>query len=148
MVTAVWRPEFSGLYKGVDAGKIVHEIIELGESVTPSQIVEKARDEQTELHKVFEWDDQKAAEKYRIVQARQVVRHLVIEEVKPEDQDHAPVRFFVQTKNGEGYKPLEWVLRRDDEYHQLLQQAMAELHAFKEKYSRLSELQEILDLIA
>ena len=150
MYSAAWRPEFKAMYKGVEPQKVADEITEIGESATPDQIVEKARDEKTELHKCFEWDDEKAAEKYRLVQARQIVRHLVIEEKKADDGDgqQAPVRFFVQTRNGDGYKPVEWVLKRDDEYRQLLLQALAELHAFKEKYSRLSELQEILDMIA
>lgn len=149
-LSVTWRPEFQSLYKGIAPQKVADEIMELGDSVSPDQIVNRARDENSELHKCFEWNDEKAAEKYRIVQARQIVRHLVIEEKPPEESERAkaPLRFFVQTKNGDGYKPVEWVLKREDEYRQLLMQAMAELHAFKEKYHRLSELQEIFDLIA
>lgn len=49
------------------------EICDQMESATPQQILEKARDESTELHKCFTWDDSIAAEKYRIQEARQIV---------------------------------------------------------------------------
>ena len=143
-----WRPEFQSLYKGIDAQKVADEIVTIGESVTPQQIVEKARLEDTELHKCFEWNDKTAAEMYRITQARRVVQHLVIQNTAPEKEDQTPLRFLVQPQNGKGYKPIETVFRNEDEYQQLLMQAMSELHAFKQKYARLSELQEIFDMIA
>ena len=142
-----WRPEFQGFYKGIDAQKVANEIVSIGDSATPQQIVEKARLEYTELHKCFEWNDKTAAEMYRITQARQVVRHLVIEDVAPAREDHAPLRFFVEPQKGKGYKTIETVFRNESEYRQLLGQAMSELHAFKQKYARLSELKEIFDLI-
>lgn len=61
MITAIWRPDMAGLFKGVDPMKVANEIMEIGESVTPRQIVDRARDENSELHKCFEWDDAKAA---------------------------------------------------------------------------------------
>ena len=42
------------LYKGVDPQKVAEEIMGIGESATPRQIVDRARDEKSELHKCFE----------------------------------------------------------------------------------------------
>jgi len=148
MITAIWRPDMAGLFKGVDPMKVAQEIMEIGESATPRQIVDRARDEASELHKCFEWDDEKAALGYRLQQARTVVHVLVVEEKNPPKENSTPIRFFVQPDKEKGYKPVEVVFRRDDEYQQLLQRAYAELHAFKQKYERLQELREILDLIA
>ena len=148
MVTAIWRPDMASLHKGVDAQKVADEIMSIGEYATPEQIVERGRPEDSELHKCFEWDDEAAARQYRIVQAREIVRHLVIEEKSVGENPAPPVRFFVEPQRGQGYKQTELVFRREDEYQQLLRQAYAELRAFKEKYSRLSELREIFDLIA
>jgi hypothetical protein len=39
------------------------------------------------------------------------------------------------------------MVRDEDEYRKLLEQAYAELHSFKQKYSCLSELANILELI-
>lgn len=144
MVVATWR---SGINLfNADAQKVANEIRDIGEDVTPTQIVERARDKGTELHKCFEWNDSVAADKYRLYQARKVVCHLVIREVE-EKADSAPVRVFHKTEQGGGYKPFELIVKNKTEYEKLLEQAMSELRAFKAKYHTLSELDEILALI-
>ena len=145
MITAKWREGF-GLYKNIDANKVATEIQKIGENATPQEIVDRARDKDSELHKCFEWDDSIAAEKYRLVQARYVVHHLVIQEDKvPEDRPE--IRYFFKTKPDEGYTPTQTIVRVEDEYKTLLAQAYAELQAFKKKYSMLEELREIFELI-
>lgn len=145
MTIATWRPGFECLFKG-DAQKVANEILEIGEEVSASQILEKARDSSTELHKCFEWDDSIAAEKYRLHQARMVVCNLVIKQ--DESKEGAPQRRLLhKTENTGGYKPLSLIVRNQTEYEKLLEQAMSELRAFKSKYHALSELEEILALI-
>ena len=144
MIVATWRSGFN-LFKA-DAQKVADEIGSIGEEVTPAQIVDRARDNTTELHKCFEWDDSIAADKYRLYQARKVVCHLVIKEIE-EKVDLAPVRVFHKTEQGGGYKPFELIVKNKTEYEKLLEQAMSELRAFKAKYHTLSELDEILALI-
>ena len=149
MINTIWRKEVANMYKGIDAQTVADEISEIGEDVTAEQIVDKARDEQTELHKCFTWDNDIAAEKYRIIEARQVVRHLVREELPDAKNDTPPTRVFYKTNNGEGYKHIErTIMKKEDEYQALLARAMMELRAFKAKYSMLEELREIFDLIA
>lgn len=70
MIKTIWRSEVASLYKGIDAQMVADEIANIGEAVTAEQIVDKAKDENTELHKCFTWDDEAAAEKYRIIEAR------------------------------------------------------------------------------
>ena len=144
-IVATWRPGY-GLYKGVDAQTVAEEIMSIGDAATPQEIVDKARSEKTELHKCFEWDDSIAAEKYRIEQARDVVHHLIVKEQKV-NPDRPPIRFFVKPEKSDGYKPVTYVVRKEDEYADLLERAWRELRAFKAKYSCLQELKEILDLI-
>ena len=147
MITATWKAGFN-FFSNADAQKVAEEIMEIGSDVKPEQIVERAKDEDSELHKCFEWDDTIAAEKYRIVQARRVVRFLVIkEESKPVDRPE--VRYFVKSDKSHesGYKPTQMVVKVDTEYEKLLAQAYAELQAFKKKYHMLEELREIFELI-
>jgi hypothetical protein len=149
MIKTIWRSEVANLYKGIDAQMVADEIADIGEAVTAEQIVDKAKDENTELHKCFTWDDEAAAEKYRIIEARQIVRHLVREELPDAKNDTPPLRVFYKTNNGEGYKHIErTIIKKEDEYQALLARAMMELRAFKAKYSMLEELREILDLIS
>ena len=144
MTVATWR---SGpcVFKA-DAQKVADEISSIGISVKPEEIVDKARDESTELHKCFEWDDTKAAERYRLHQARQIVCHLIVKEV--DDTAQKPeVRVFYKTDNTEGYKPVEYIMRNEDEYHKLLDRALTELKAFQRKYSTLKELGGLFEAI-
>lgn len=57
-----WK--IKGLYKS-NAETIYNEIMSIGETVKPSDVVELARDENTALHNLFTWDDSVAAERYR-----------------------------------------------------------------------------------
>ena len=145
MITAKWKEGY-GFFAHADAQTVAEEILSIGSDATAKQIVDKARDESTELHKCFQWDDSIAAEKYREGQAREIIRLLVIKEEEV-PVDRPEVRYFFKPKKDEGYKPTQVIVKKEDEYTALLAQAWAELHAFKVKYSMLNELREIFELI-
>lgn len=149
MVQTIIKWSINGIFKA-DASKCYEEIREIGDEVKPEQVLDKAKDSNSELHKCFDWNDTSAAEKYRLIQARDVIRHLIV--VKHDDEDERePVQFRVMLKNERtqesGYKQTIVMVKDDDEYKKLLNQAYAELHSFKQKYSCLSELADILALI-
>ena len=52
-----------------------------GGRITPRALVEAARGEESALHDYFEWDDSEAAEKYREMQARALLRSCTRREV-------------------------------------------------------------------
>jgi len=143
MIVSRWKVQ--GLYKA-DAQKVADEILTLGESVEPSAVVEKAKDEKTELHKCFEWRDNIAAEKYRIYQARQLMCNLVVVEQEKKGIQE-PVRLMFKTTANEGYKPISLIMQEPDEYKALLNRAYRELAQFKQKYKMLKELKDIFELI-
>ena len=139
-----WKVD--GFYKA-DASKVLDELSELGDEYSLSDVVKKAKDENSEMHSIFEWDDSVAGEEYRKIQAGKMVRNLVIVR-SDETEEKTNVRYFVSTgKRDSTYTPTRLVIRNQDAYEQLLERAYAELRAFKEKYSTLSELEEILALI-
>lgn len=143
MIVSRWKVQ--GLYKA-DAQKVADEILTLGDSVEPSAVVEKAKDENTELHKCFEWRDNIAAEKYRIHQARKLMCNLIIVEQEKKDIQE-PIRLMFKTTANEGYKPITLIMQEQDEYKALLNRAYRELAAFKQKYKILKELKDIFELI-
>jgi len=141
-----WK--IGGIFKA-DAEKVYGEIVSIGDDYTPQQIVDKARDESTELHKCFEWDDKKAAEKYRCSQAQSIIRMLV---VKPEPTEENPkpqmIRAIVcQNENNNKYQKIQVTVRNEDSYQKLLRRALEELDAFKRKYSALAELEAVIEAI-
>lgn len=144
-IVATWRTP--GIFKA-DAQKVCDELREIGEEFTPEEIVEAAEDETKELHKCFEWDDTKAANSYRLYQARVLTSQIVFKrEVDEVEISPVPIRIFNKTDNSGGYKIPERTFKVQSEYESLLQRALAELHAFKVKYAALTELNYILDLI-
>lgn len=146
-ILATWRTGTDKLYRA-NAQICAEEILSIGDEAKPEQIVDKARDETTELHKCFEWDNDKAAEKYRKHQAIQLVSSLVIIRTPEQIEKQEPeVRVFHKPTSESGYKPLTVIVQNKDEYQELLKRAYAELHSFKLKYQSLSELDYILSLI-
>lgn len=139
-----------GFFKA-DPSKCYEEIKGIGEEVKPEQVVEKATNPDSELHKCFDWDDSSAANKFRLYQARLVINHLIVVTRETEDEEKEPVQFRVMMKNDNnrdsGYKQTLVMVRDEDEYSKLLEQAYKELQAFKQKYQCLSELAEIIALI-
>ena len=144
-IIATWRTP--GVFKA-DAQKVCDELRQIGEEFSPEDIVQAAEDESKELHKCFEWNDTKAANNYRLYQARVLTSQLIFRrEVSDEEPPPAPVRIFNKTDNTSGYKIPERTFKVQEEYEALLQRAYSELRAFKAKYQALSELSEILALI-
>lgn len=118
---------------------------EIGDTeVSPEKILKKARNENSELHKCFEWDDAKAAEKYRMEQARLVIRLLVVRTKTPEE---TPIRVFQITSEKNIYQPTRMFLKQPDEYAKLLERAKGELRAIRNRYTILSELEIIFNAI-
>ena len=142
------------MFNKADPEKCYEEITGIGEEVTPAQVVEKAESEDSELHKCFTWDDTEAAGLWRLKEAREVMRQLIVitrpDPEEPEEKKE-PVQFRLLMKNDNshvsGYKQTLVMVRDEDEYQKLLNMAREELRCFKRKYSMLSELREILDLI-
>jgi len=137
-----WSVE--GLHKA-DAQKCYNECQTL-EEVTPANVLEKARNKRTELHKCFEWDDGIAGEKYRLIQARDIIRHFVI--YTPDEEEDIPkIRSYQITTECNKYEPTRMFLQNPDEYTELLKRAKRELEAFKQRYKTLTELETIFEEI-
>lgn len=143
-LTVEWKPGFASLHNA-NAQLVAQEILDIGESATPAQILEKARDTSTELHKCFEWDDTAAAEKYRLQQARQIVCHLVIRETIQENKP--PIRFLYKPDGATGYQATRMIVQNQDSYQNLLKSAMRDLESLRKKYHSLTELESVFDAI-
>lgn len=116
--------------------------------VKPVDVVEAARDEDSPLHAWFEWDDSEAAERYRLDQARQLIRVFVITSDAP---DAPPVRAFValrgDRKSGGGYRAMADVLSDAELHAKMLDEALADLKAVQAKFARIRELEPVFDAL-
>ena len=138
-----WRSGYCP-FSHADAQKVAEEISEIGEEARPEQIVDRAKSEDTELHKCFEWDDTEAARKFRLHQARQIVGCLVFTVVE-KPIEHQEIRFFQKPKVESGYKQTQKIMCNPDEYHSLILRMKADFQSFKNKYVVLQELKALWD---
>lgn len=111
-----------------------------------TDVVAFARNPDTALYRRFEWDDTKAAEQYRLWQARELIR--VVVQTSPADS--TPTRIYVsltddRRNDGGGYRTLDDVMRSKAMREALLKQAHADMVRFETKYQHLSELAAVID---
>jgi hypothetical protein len=119
---------------------------ELPDEITPENVLERARDEKSELHKCFEWDDSVAAEKYRLTQARMLIQLFVVKS-DDEERTYHP-RIFQVTSERNKYERATFFIRNPDEYSVLLGRAKKELHDFQTRYKEIAELETVNEAIS
>jgi hypothetical protein len=83
-----WR--WNMAVKAEVVGSKLEEIQEEHGEITPRLVLDDARSETSELHRLFTWDDAVAGEKYRLNQASYILRNLRIDYVRSDDKDDEP----------------------------------------------------------
>ena len=109
----------------------------------PKDIVDAARDEKSPIHKCFEWDNDFAAEKYRVEQARYLLRVIVVEYEVPEQEEPITLRVFENTINEDHesvYVRVVDAIKDTDQTKYIMMQALGDLKAFAHKYSNIEIL--------
>lgn len=123
------------------AGNELQRIYDRDGVIEPETVVEESENPSAPLHSCFEWDDEKAAHKYRITQAQNIIRAIVVvdEAKQPE------TRAFVNVQRE--YHPVSVVVRNPEKREILLQNALNELRWFERKYNTLQELSAVFSAI-
>lgn len=136
---------------GVDPNVVGETVNRLSESLggvcPPGALVDEARPVDSELHGEFDWDNDEAAEKWRLVQARQLIRSLVIVSAGPVEE-RAPafvhVRRLSETEAvQEGYRPLRLVVRSGTESQFVMDEALTMLDGLARRFAHVPELQPV-----
>ena len=113
--------------------------------LTADVVLADARPASSVLHSLFEWDDSAAGEKFRLQQASNLIRAVVI--ILP--QTNTQVRAFlnVVTDKGRGYMDSKAAMRHPVYRDQLLQAAYADLMNWKRRYESLEEFARLVQEI-
>lgn len=117
---------------------------ELPDVVTPENVLEVAKNKDTELHKCFTWTDSEAAHKWRLREARQLIQLFV---VKTEKQEVYKPRIFQASSERNVYQEATFFVQNKDEYLALINRAKAELIAIENRYKEITEMEEIFEAI-
>ena len=124
---------------------------EHGGTLKPSDVVASARAEESPLHPHFTWDDDAAAEQWRLHQARNLINAVVIA-YPAGSREPIEHRVFVslttdRQKNGEGYRLMVDAMSDEQHRAQLLADAKQDLIGFKSRYRSLTELADVFAAI-
>lgn len=149
MVTYAWK---TGSHFKADPKAVAQELETIEGPKTPNAVVEVARNPGSEMHSCFTWDDKEAAEKFRVEEARNLLRSLVIVfESKKEPQKQLQVRAYVNIQDADGqrsYQPVNQVMNHDDwrseafaQIHRGILELERKAEAYSEYDSALSEVQ-------
>ena len=124
------------------AGNELQRIYERDGVIEPETVVAESQTPSAPLHSCFEWDDEKAAHKYRITQAQTIIRSIV---VVADEAKQPETRAFVNVQRE--YHPVSVVVRNPEKREILLQNALNELRWFERKYHTLQELSNVFAAI-
>ena len=122
---------------------------EKGGKLTPKELVEAARDVDSPLHNEFEWNDTKAAQKYREWQARYIISSIELEivnvpqeptvvDLEITEQKHSAVKFYHSLDNdGTGYENVFAISNDEEKTKKLFENCKKDIGIFMEKYDTL-----------
>jgi hypothetical protein len=151
MAERQFRAALAKLYK-VDPESAWSEIqavcLDGGGVASPGAIVDRARPKSSPLHDAFEWNDKKAGEKYRIIQARSLVHNFrLVFDDGSETPAMVSVRVVDDAGKRRGYMETNGAMGSADLRAQVLKQALAQLLGMEKRYRGLTELSGVFNAI-
>lgn len=144
-----WRDSFLSFYK-IDpnvAGAALSDLESSEGQLTAQGVVEAARPTTSPLHPAFEWDDAKAAESYRLVQARSMIKSIEIVVQSSQDTATPKTVYFNVPQSGEtegGYKSREVLASNVEEWELALNAAKVQLAGCLKSLRAIEELRPAL----
>jgi len=143
-----WKTPIFSQVSPQTAGEHIEELDRLHGEVTPKILLDDSRPEDAPLHPCYEWDDGKAAEKYRLHQSKMIIGNLVIVRTEQEDLPPEPVRAFVSVNTGNdkaSYRPTMIALSNSETKEKVIENALRELRMFEKKYRGLLNTKELIE---
>ncbi len=129
-----YKWKLKGLTKKVKVDKVVLELqnikIKYGE-LTPEAVVEASKKKKSPMHKLFEWDNEKAGHQHRLQQARQIINNIEIVVVKDNEPYHVNAYEIVKSETGREYKSLD--IMTFDEAEQVRQMTIKNIEYLQKK---------------
>lgn len=119
-------------------------------TVEPEVLVADGEDPSSPLHDAFEWDDPKAAHKYRITQARKVLRSIEVEIVEEPEQEPQRVRAFYNVdtdKDTQAYVDIDTVRSNKTYREQIIEKALGELQGWRRRYEQYKEFSPVVEAV-
>ena len=126
-----------------DAAAELDRIYDKYNEIDPEKVVEESRPEGAVLHSLFDWDDASAAAKYRVTQARFIIRNIE----RTEDTNDGPVKVRHIVHTDDRYAPVMVVMSDTELRNRQLEMALEELSEIEAKYHHLKALAAVFDAL-
>jgi hypothetical protein len=137
---------------------IIREIAEInGGEITPEIVLDAARPKDSPLHKHFCWNNGKAAEQYRLIQASCLIRRIKVTFEKP-DETTVIIREFACVHSdcedaGDGeqepsrgiYVNVKTAMGVQSYRDQIMADCKRDVETFRRKYAALKEAEKIIE---
>ena len=137
--------------KADDAAAELHRIEQKFGEVTPRNLLDESTPEDAVMHPCYEWDDEKAADKYRLWQSRHILSCLTVSYVQTETPEprKIEVRAYqnVSDERNGRFINVQSAMEQTTTRDMVLMNAIKELQMFRKKYADLSELSKIISVI-
>jgi hypothetical protein len=107
----------------------------------PAKVVRAAENPKSPLHRCFTWDNAVAGQKYRLIEARQLIAsYRVFADESSEVAAPVFINLPADRAGGRGYRFVEDVVAKAELRSQMLDMAVKELDDAKQRYRMLNEL--------
>lgn len=118
--------------------------------LNPAKVVEAARDPNSVLHGEFQWDNDEAADSYRLAQAGALIRRvkftLIRENHETKTVEVRTTRAFQsrESMRGEGgYEAIDEIMSDAEKREELMDQVLRELVAYRKRYADILTLSNV-----
>jgi len=126
-------------------GRIIEGIADRnGGRIDAKDLLAVARPKNSPIHDMFEWDDTTAAERYRVEQARHVLRSV---QVRVTGGTKKPVVTKAFPFVDDNYIPVEQVYEDKGLRNELLREALREGESWMARYEHLAELASVFQAL-
>jgi hypothetical protein len=139
-----WK--MKGLAKGVDplqANEEIQRLQNIYGNITPEIIVNEASNPDNILHKIFEWDNEKAGYHYRLQQARILLNNIQVTIIS--DGEKLNIDVYEVTTRSEGYKSIDTFDANDIKY--VRENTLMQLKYLKNKIAVYKEFNKVVEYL-
>lgn len=146
-----WREGANYSISAETVGNVLENIESRDGAITKKSFLEESRPDDAPTHKLFEWNDSKAAEKYRLAQAGKVISDLKIK-LKVEEREEpiettAILNIEERERKTGTYVNVITAMENKESRRIVLLRAISELQTFSRKYASLQELAGVFEAI-
>lgn len=149
MNNLITKQEVESIKKRAKRGEVSDYLRELalahGDILSPHDVVDAAKDEESPIHHLFEWDNEGAGRKYRLMQARILLTTVKVTYMGEKHEAFFNTRVSIGGTQIQGYFPIERVMSDETIHRQVLKDAVRDLEFAQKKYETLQEIRGIIN---